>query len=82
MYCRILNWMSTDVSEVPAASIITAMSDHLCTRRRENLKSHMVSSGSAQSSVASLCEHGNEPSGSLNEGGVLTSCRTELVGLF
>jgi hypothetical protein len=25
MYCRVLNWMSTDVSEVRAASIIRAM---------------------------------------------------------
>jgi hypothetical protein len=27
MYCRVLNWMSTDVSEVHAASIIRAISD-------------------------------------------------------
>jgi hypothetical protein len=27
MYCRVLNWMLTDVSEVRAASIIRAMSD-------------------------------------------------------
>jgi len=25
MYCRVRDWMSTDVSEVPAASIIRAM---------------------------------------------------------
>jgi hypothetical protein len=62
--------------------VIIPEDSELRTRRRENLKSHMVSSGSAQSSVASLCEHGNEPSGSLNEGGVLTGSRTELVCLF
>jgi hypothetical protein len=65
MYCRVLNWMSTDVSEVHAASIIRTMMEaahtsetsvdiqlrtwqyipeesELHTRRRENLKSHMV----------------------------------------
>jgi hypothetical protein len=34
MYCRVLNWMSTDVSEVHAASIIRAISDlsYLCQK--------------------------------------------------
>jgi hypothetical protein len=27
MYCRVINWMSTDVSEVRAASIVRAMSE-------------------------------------------------------
>jgi hypothetical protein len=55
MYCRVLNSMSTDVSEVRAASIIRAMmvdiefrtrqyipeDFELHTHRRENLKSHL-----------------------------------------
>jgi hypothetical protein len=50
MYCRVLNWMSTDVSEVRAASIIRAMISSQCIpedselhiRRRENLKSPSI----------------------------------------
>jgi hypothetical protein len=47
MYCRVLNWISTDVSEVRAASIIRAMrqcstfqktSRHLRNKKREYLK--------------------------------------------
>jgi hypothetical protein len=70
MYCRVLNWMSTDVSEARAASIIRVMialmeaartsetsvniqlrtrqyipeDSELHTRRRENLKSHILHS--------------------------------------
>jgi hypothetical protein len=32
MYCRVLNWISTDVSEVRAASIIRAVSEHSAKR--------------------------------------------------
>jgi hypothetical protein len=62
MYCRVLNWMSTDVSEVRAIALMmeaarpTDPSDNnqlrtrqyipedseLHTRRRENVKSHIV----------------------------------------
>jgi hypothetical protein len=31
MYCRVLNWMSTDISEVHAASIMRAMMEAVCT---------------------------------------------------
>jgi hypothetical protein len=52
MYCRVINWISTDVSEVRAASEISVdmqlitrqyipEDSELHTRRRENLKSHI-----------------------------------------
>jgi hypothetical protein len=53
MYCRVLNWMSTDVSEVHAASITRAIQltlqyipedSELHTGGRENLKSHIINS--------------------------------------
>jgi hypothetical protein len=52
MYCHVLNWMSTDVSEVHAASIEISVDIQLRTRqyiredsephtrRHENFKSH------------------------------------------
>jgi hypothetical protein len=44
LYCRV-KWLSTDVSEVCTASIISDDGEHSSehhTRRRENLKSHKV----------------------------------------